>query len=100
MKKKIVLESSWWISFILSKSSFGLPAFFLNEKFDFYFSNELLEEIHNTPLYSRSVKRMNKVNLQRFEDFIQDLAVIVDTTSTVTICRDSKDNFLLALAKD
>jgi putative PIN family toxin of toxin-antitoxin system len=98
--KKIIIDTNWWISFILSKHSFGLPDFFLNESIDFYFSNELLQEIKTTLTYTKRKERINEINLEQFFSFIEEFAVVVDTTSVVTICRDKKDNFLLALAKD
>ncbi len=98
--KKIIIDTNCWISFILSKYSVGLPDFFSNKMIDFYFSNELLQEINNTLTYARSIKRINKINLQKFLDFMEELAVRVNTTSSITICHDPKGNFLLALAKD
>jgi putative PIN family toxin of toxin-antitoxin system len=98
--KKIIIDTNWWISFILSKHSIKLPEFFLSEMIDFYFSIELLNEINNTLTYSRSKKRINQIKLQEYISFIEESAVIIDTTSLVPICRDPKDNFLLALAKD
>src|SRR4051794_11851995 len=100
MRKKIIIDTSWWISYILSKYSGQLPDFFLDKKFDLYFSAELLQEINNTLAYSRSIKRINEINFQAFIHFIEESAVIIGTTSQVTICRDRKDNFLLALARD
>lgn len=98
--KKIIIDTNWWVSFILSKHSFGLPDFFLNETIDFYFSNELLQEIKTTLAYTKRKERINTINLEQFFSFIEELAVIVDATSVITICRGRKDNFLLALAKD
>jgi len=100
MPKKIIIDTSWWISFILSKHSYGLPNFFFSEQFDFYFSSELLQEVNNTLEYTRSIKRLNEINLQTYIDFVEESSVIIDSTSIVTICRDKKDNFLLALARD
>jgi len=100
MPKKIIIDTNWWISFILSKYLEGLPDFFFSERFDFYFSSELLQEVNNTLEYSRSIKRINEINLQTYIDFVEESSVIIDSTSVVTICRDKKDNFLLALAKD
>src|SRR5215471_3085993 len=100
MRKKIIVDTNWWVSYILSKYSGQLPDFFLNDEFDLYFSHELFQEINNTLSYSRSLKRINDINLQTFLDFIEESAVMIDIVSQITFCRDAKDNFLLALAKD
>ena len=92
--KKIIVDTSWWISFVLSKYSVKLPGFFSDETIDFYFSSELLSEINTTLSYARSRKRINQINLQEFIRFIEESAVFVEAGSSITICRDPKDNFL------
>ena len=97
MRKKIIIDTSWWIPYILSKFSGRIPDFFVDEKFDLCFSVELLQEI--TALsYTRSKKRINDVDLESFINFIEE-AVVIDSTASVTIWRDKKDNFLLALER-
>ena len=99
MPKKIIIDTNWWISFIASKKSFGLPSFFFGDIF-FCFSKELMIEIRTVLQYEHIVKRINQTNLQTFIFFEQNIARIFEVKSNVTICRDPKDNFLLALAKD
>jgi len=41
--KKIIIDTNWWVSFIISKSD-GLPAFFFEDIF-FCFSPDLTDEI-------------------------------------------------------
>ena len=100
MKIKIIIDTSWWISFVLSKSSNGFPAFFGYEKIQIYFSPALINEIHSTLEYSRSRKRFNKENYTQLISFVEQSAVMAESTSVIYLCRDPKDNFLLALAKD
>jgi putative PIN family toxin of toxin-antitoxin system len=64
------------------------------------FSTELITEIEST-ITKPKLKKYFKTNaleemLLTFEPFID----LIDVQSIVTICRDPKDNFLLALAKD
>ena len=64
------------------------------------FSKELIDEIHQT-INKPKLKKYFKLNgleemLLAFEPFIQ----MVEVESTVSVCRDTKDDFLLALAKD
>jgi len=77
-----------------------LPDFFASGEIDFYFSSDLLKEISSTLNYARSIKRINNFNYQKFLFFIRSSAVMVESISVVDICRDPKDNFLLAIAKD
>ncbi|MEP7320213.1 MAG: putative toxin-antitoxin system toxin component, PIN family, partial [Panacibacter sp.] len=91
---------NWWVSFIISKNSSGFPYFFSSEQIDILFSNELLSEINNTLSYKRITKRVNEYNYRLFLLFVENSAIIIETTSNIDFCRDPKDNFLLALAKD
>ena len=64
------------------------------------FSKELIVEIRQT-INKPKLKKYFKLNgfeemLLAFEPFIQ----MVEVESTVSVCRDTKDDFLLALAKD
>jgi len=69
-------------------------------KVELVFCEELLTEL---------VEVVNRPKLRRFftiEDWelilkiIDQHAVIISVASSVTLCRDAKDNFLLSLAKD
>ncbi len=46
------------------------------------------------------VKYFKKEDIQKVLDVIDCCSKIVKVKSTVNLCRDPKDNFLLALAKD
>jgi putative PIN family toxin of toxin-antitoxin system len=97
--QKIIIDTNWWISFIVSKNSVGLPAFFFGDIL-FCFSKELIIEIRDTLEYEHLAKRINQINLQAFIYFEKNIARIFTVKNDVTICRDRKDNFLLALARD
>ncbi|MEO6455742.1 MAG: putative toxin-antitoxin system toxin component, PIN family [Ginsengibacter sp.] len=97
---RIIIDTSWWISLIVSKQSIGLPSLLRNEKYRICFSKELKEEVFKALTYTRNAKRMNELNFKLFSDFINDVAWYFDITSSVSVCRDEKDNFLLALSRD
>lgn len=97
--QKIIIDTNWWISFIVSKRSVGLPAFFFGDIL-FCFSKELIVEIRDTLQHEHLAKRVNQINLQAFVYFEKNIARVFTVKNDVTICRDKKDNFLLALARD
>src|SRR6266487_4013979 len=99
-KIKIILDTNWWISFIVSKNSFGFPVFFFDKKMLICFSEELKNEIISSLAYTRTLKRINPVNLEMYNTYITYSAKIFSVKTFVNLCRDPKDNFLLALAKD
>lgn len=97
--KRIVLDTNWWISFIISNNANGIPSFFF-EKLIFCFSAELSIEIRSVLQYPRIAKRINNSNLQAFTFFEQNIAQFFSVLNDVKVCRDSKDNFLSSLARD
>lgn len=87
-------------SFIISNKQSLLDPFLFNEEARLLFSPELITEIQETIKKPR-LKKYFKANaleemLLTFEPFID----LIQVESIITVCRDPKDNFLLALAKD
>jgi putative PIN family toxin of toxin-antitoxin system len=97
---KIIIDTNLWISFIISSKQSLLDSFLFNKEARLLFSTELITEIQET-ITKPKLKKHFKTNaleemLSTFEPFID----LIEVESIVTVCRDSKDNFLLALAKD
>jgi hypothetical protein len=97
---RVVLDINIWISYLISKQFMVIDKLLSTEKITLIFSNESLEEF------------MEVVKRPKFEKYfgeqeIADLLILFDyygqlvpVSSKIEICRDPKDNFLLALAKD
>ena len=99
-KCRIVIDTNLWISFLLTKRFKFIDKLLDNEKAELIFCNELLVEL---------IEVTNRPKLQKFftmEDWalmfeiIDHYAIYVPIVSSVTLCRDAKDNFLLSLATD
>jgi hypothetical protein len=99
-KYRIIIDTNLWISFLLSKKFNFIDKLLDSGKVELVFCEELLTEL---------VEVVNRPKLRRFftiEDWelilkiIDQHAVIISVASSVTLCRDAKDNFLLSLAKD
>ena len=99
-KNRIIIDTSWWISMIVSKQSSGLPSILKNDNYRICLSATLKEEIFVALAYTRIAKRINEPNMKLVIDFIANGTLHIDVTSNVVLCRDPKDNFLLSLAKD
>ena len=73
----------------------------LKDKFlEFYSCQELKEEIQTTFTKERLQKYLDKDLIEKFWSMFDFSVHEIKITSVVEICRDKKDNFLLALAKD
>lgn len=97
---KIVVDTNLWVSYLLNGRNLLLHQLMLHENLDILSStalrNELFEVLHR-PKFQKILSPEQITRFQR--DF--DLAVLqIEVQSVVEICRDAKDNFLLALAQD
>jgi putative PIN family toxin of toxin-antitoxin system len=72
----------------------------LNANITLVFCKELLEEFVNVAERPKFRRYFTHTNLECVLDMIDEIAVYCDVISIVRECRDEKDNFLLALAKD
>ena len=97
---KLIIDTNLWISFIISNKQNLLDSLLFAEEARILFSTELFAEIQQTIAKPRLKKYFGtnalEEMLKAFEPFID----LIEVSSFVTICRDPKDNFLLALAKD
>jgi putative PIN family toxin of toxin-antitoxin system len=97
---KLIIDANLWISFIISNKQNLLDSLLFAEKARLLFSNELITEIEQT-ITKPKLRKYFGINvleemLSTFEPFID----LIEVESVITACRDPKDNFLLALAKD
>jgi putative PIN family toxin of toxin-antitoxin system len=99
-KTKIILDTNIWISFLISKELKKIDTLFEKDKIQFVFSNELIEEFLVVVSRPKFEKYFDKAKVIQILNLIEQIAEITTVKSKVSICRDSKDNFLLALAKD
>ena len=98
--KNVIVDTNIWISFVISNKLTLLDSLVYADKIRFLFSKELIEEINSTTTKPKLKKYFQSNTivemLSAFEEYIDMIEVI----SSVLICRDPKDNFLLGLAKD
>ncbi len=97
---KIVIDTNLWISFIISKKLTLLDSILFENNIEILFSQELLTEIEATIKKPKLKKYFTGNELEiMISSFIEHI-VLVEVKSTIKLCRDSKDDFLLALCKD
>jgi putative PIN family toxin of toxin-antitoxin system len=99
-KHRIIIDTNLWISFLLTNSYSKIDSLFTNNNIVLLLSQELIDEFVDV---ARRPKFKKYFSLNDLEDLLTTMrtkAEFVPVTSTLTICRDPKDNFLLSLAKD
>jgi len=89
-----------WISFLLSKRFNFIDELLDSRKMDLIFCNELLAELVEVANRPKLRKFFTTEDWSLIFEIIEQYAVFIPVVSSVSVCRDAKDNFLLALAKD
>jgi len=97
---KIIIDTNLWISFLIGKSFTNLKSLIVEKQIEIIISEQLLTEIRTVTQRPKLTKYFPQQKVEDFLEFLESIAIKIEITSNVTLCRDPKDNFLLALAKD
>jgi len=97
---RIIIDTNLWISFLLTNDFSKLDEIFSAKLITLLFSQALLEEFIGVAQRPKLKKYFSLKDLEKLLSQIKNVAEFIVVTSDVQICRDPKDNFLLALAKD
>ena len=97
---KLVIDTNLWISFIISNKQNVLDFLLFSKKVRVLFSIELITEIETTITKPKLTKYFGSNALEEMLSAFDSFIDLIEVQSIVTVCRDSKDNFLLTLAKD
>jgi len=98
--ERIVIDTNIFISFLISDSFSKLDKYLRANKVRLLFSDESLAEFLAVIHRPKLKKYFSEKDITKLLDGIQDHADFIEVTSHVNICRDKKDNFLLALCVD
>lgn len=97
---RIVLDTNIFIYFLISNTFNLLDTQLKNSEVKLLFSDELLSEFLEVAGRPKFRKYFTEKDLIRLLTGINGYAEFVAVKSSVNVCRDLKDNFLLALCKD
>jgi putative PIN family toxin of toxin-antitoxin system len=97
---RLVIDTNLWISFIISKKLNLLEPILLSKNTKILFSSELVEELQATITKPKLKKYFSENALEEMLTVFDPYIDFITVKSTVSICRDPNDNFLLALSKD
>jgi putative PIN family toxin of toxin-antitoxin system len=100
IKHRIIIDTNLWISFLLTKDLSKIDSLLKGNNVKLLFSQELLEEFIEVAKRPKFKKYFSQQDIKSLLSKINTKAEFITIKSTVAICRDAKDNFLLALAKD
>jgi uncharacterized protein len=97
---RIIIDTNLWISFLITKDYTKLDKIIFSGQGILVFSKELLDEflvVANRPKFR---KYFSQTDIEDILETIEEYADFVHVKTSIDICRDSKDNFLLSLSID
>ena len=95
--QRIVIDTNIFISFLISDSFPKLDKYIGSKRVQLLFSQELLEEFLEVVSRPKLKKYFSEKDTIALLNTIQDHASFIEVNSFVDVCRDKRDNFLLAL---
>ena len=97
---KLIIDTNLWIRFIISNSQNELDILLFNNKARLLFSEALMNEIELTITKPKLKRFFPAIAIREMLSVFEPFIDFVEVSSSIEVCRDPKDNFLLALAKD
>lgn len=97
---KIIIDTNLWISYLISKDYNKLDKLIFDSQIQILFCEELYYEIISVTSRPKLNKYFEFNDLIRLFDLFNSYGKFINVSSSVELCRDIKDNFLLVLAKD
>lgn len=100
MPTRVIIDTNLWVSHLMSGRHVQLKELLSNENVQILYSSSLLNEFLNVverPKFRRYFSFEDGLELA---DILKSVGQKIEVTSQLSACRDPKDNFLLALAKD
>ncbi|ELR72342.1 Hypothetical protein C900_01624 [Fulvivirga imtechensis AK7] len=98
--RRIIIDTNIWISFLITKDFSQLDKDIFSGRSILIISQKLLDEFLEVIGRPKFKKYFTKDDIISVLSFIDDHADFFQVSSTIDVCRDKKDNFLLSLAVD
>jgi uncharacterized protein len=97
---KVIIDTNLWISFLIGKQLASLKLLLVRGIIQPVFSQQLFDEIMLVTQRPKLQKYFSPEQVSDLMEFLKEIGVLVEIRSSVSLCRDPKDNYLLALAQD
>lgn len=97
---RIIIDTNLWISFLITKDFSKLDEIIFSKQCILIFSKELLEEFIEVAKRPKFRRFFSQEDIEGILENIEEYAAFINVKTSITTCRDPKDNFLLSLAFD
>lgn len=99
-KIKVIVDTNWWVSFAMKPAHSQMLEILLDNDIELVASMELENEIFSVLQRPELARYFPPDALQVMRKTFKNAVVKYVVTSKIEACRDSKDDFLLALCRD
>jgi len=99
-KDRVIIDTNLWINFLLTSDYSKLDSILSKKELTLLFSQDLISEFVEVCQRPKFKKYFSTNDVEIILTKIAQHATFIEVESSVNVCRDPKDNFLLALAKD
>ena len=100
LNDRLIIDTNLWVSFLINKDYSRLDKILNSRLITLLYSQQLIDEFIEIAQRPKFKKYFVTEDLQNILLAISRRAHFIEVSSVVEACRDPKDNFLLALAKD
>ena len=97
---RIIIDTNVWISFLIGKELRNLKDLIVNDKVKIILTDQLINEIKLVTSRDKLKKYFDQDKVTELISLFDILADKVKLSKIDKICRDPKDDFLLALSKE
>jgi len=95
---RVVIDSNIWVSFLMGKALYRLVQYIRNEQIITITCEEQLQELAAVFQKPKLQKHFQANQIATFFAFLKGVSLIVPITTINPLCRDAKDDYLLALS--
>ena len=95
---KVVIDSNIWVSFLIGRTLRNLVQHIRNEQITIITCEEQLKELYDAFRKPKLQKYFQIDQIETFFSFLKGVSLIVPITTITPLCRDPKDDYLLALS--
>ncbi len=97
---RVIFDTNIWISFLIGKQFVSMKELLLTATIQPIFSDQLFDELLITTQKPKLQKYFQKDRVDNLIIFLGEIGETIESKLIVYACRDPKDNYLLALARD
>ena len=96
---KVIFDTNLWISFLIGKELQFLRGLIENEKIQLVITDQLLDELTLVVCRPKLKRYFDQEKVKELISFLKIISLHFQVKKIESVCRDPKDDFLLALSK-